>query len=189
MLSKLQTNLIKLQRKLQVGDKLIYSDMANYMQFEVIEVNKNIFSTKDIETGEIQERNLFNLQHGWDFENSYFKELCLLSNDYKESLNKEAYGNDMQKYVEAIKPFFNFEYSGFNTQGGIGWELRKDKEYINIYMWFYDSSKDEEMLPEEYEIGKKYEIGIQMETYKDESDFKTFNNFDEAIEFFKTTNK
>lgn len=56
-------------------------------------------------------------------------------------------------------------------------------------MWFYDSSKDEEMLPEEYEIGKKYEIGIQMETYKDESDFKTFNNFDEAIEFFKTTNK
>ena len=108
MLSKLQTNLIKLQRKLQVGDKLIYSDMANYMQFEVIEVNKNIFSTKDIETGEIQERNLFNLQHGWDFENSYFKELCLLSNDYKESLNKEAYGNDMQKYVEDIKPFFNF---------------------------------------------------------------------------------
>ncbi len=189
MLSKLQTNLLKLQRKLQVGDKLIYSDMSNYMEFEVMEVNKNIFVTKDLETNELEERNIFSLQHGWDFENSYFKELCLLSNDYKESLNKEAYGNDMQKYVEAIKPFFNFEYSGFNTQGGIGWELRKDKEYINIYMWFYDSSKDEEMLPEEYEIGKKYEIGIQMETYKDESDFKTFNNFDEAIEFFKTTNK
>ena len=79
MLSKLQTNLIKLQRKLQVGDKLIYSDMANYMQFEVIKVNKNIFVTKDIETGEIQERNLFNLQHGWDFENDYLKELHLTS--------------------------------------------------------------------------------------------------------------
>lgn len=79
MLSKLQTNLIKLQRKLQVGDKLIYSDMANYMQFEVIEVNKNIFSTKDIESGGIQERNLFNLQHGWDFENDYLKELHLTS--------------------------------------------------------------------------------------------------------------
>lgn len=187
MLSKLQTNLLKLKRKLQVGDKLIYSDMSNYMEFEIIEVNKNIFVTKDLETNKLEERNIFSLQHGWDFENSYFKELCLLSNDYKESLNKEAYGNDMQKYVEVIKPFFNFEYSGFNTQGGIGWELRKDKECINIYMWFYDSSKDEEMLPEEYEIGKKYEIGIQMETYKDESDFKTFNNFDEAIEFFKTT--
>ena len=46
MLSKLQTNLIKLQRKLQVGDKLIYSDMANYMQFEVIKVNNSTFAHK-----------------------------------------------------------------------------------------------------------------------------------------------
>ncbi len=79
MLSKLQTNLLKLQKKLQVGDKLIYSDMANYMEFEVIEVNKNIFVTKDIESGVTQERNLFNLQHGWDFESDYLKELQQLS--------------------------------------------------------------------------------------------------------------
>jgi hypothetical protein len=79
MLSKLQTNLLKLQRKLQVGDKLIYSDIANYMKFEVIEVNKNIFVTKNIETGGIRERNLFNLQYGWDFERDYLKELHLTS--------------------------------------------------------------------------------------------------------------
>lgn len=70
MLSKLETNLLKLQKKLQVGDKLIYSDMANYMEFEVTEVNKNIFVTKDIESGVTQERNLFNLQYGWDFKDS-----------------------------------------------------------------------------------------------------------------------
>lgn len=70
MLSKLQKNLLKLQRTLNVGDKLIYSDIANYMQFEVIEVNKNIFVTKDIESGVTQERNLFNLQYGWDFKDS-----------------------------------------------------------------------------------------------------------------------
>lgn len=79
MLSKLQTNLLKLKRKLQVGDKLIYSDMSNYMEFEVMEVNKNIFVTKDIETNEVEERNLFNLQHGWDFKRDYLKELHLTS--------------------------------------------------------------------------------------------------------------
>ena len=78
-MSKLQKNLLELQRTLKVGDKLIYSDIANYMQFEVIEVNKNIFSTKDIESGGIQERNLFNLQYGWDFERDYLKELHLTS--------------------------------------------------------------------------------------------------------------
>lgn len=189
MLSKLQINLLKLKRKLQVGDKLIYSDMSNYMEFEVVELKENLFVTKDLETNELEERNIFSLQHGWDFENSYFKELCLLSNNYKESQNKEAYKNDMQKYVEIIKPLFDFEDSNFNTQGGIGWELRKDKECINIYMWFYDPSKDEEILPEEYEIGKKYEIGIQIEFYKDENDFKTFENFEEALEFLKTINE
>ena len=186
MLSKLQTNLIKLQRKLQVGDKLIYSDMANYMQFEVIEVNKNIFSTKDIETGEIQERNLFNLQHGWDFENSYFKELCLLSNDYKESLNKEAYGNDMQKYVEDIKPFFNFEYSGFNTQGGFGWEVQT--EQFNIYLWFYDPENKNDILPEDYEIGKKYKLAIHVDYNKD-NEVNLFVNIDDAIAFVKQINE
>lgn len=85
MLSKLQTNLLKLQRKLQVGDKLIYSDIANYMQFEVIEINKNIFVTKDIENGGIRERNLFNLQYGWDFERDYLKEL---NNCQNQEINK-----------------------------------------------------------------------------------------------------
>lgn len=70
MLSKLETNLLKLQKKLQVGDKLIYSDMANYMEFEVTEVNKNIFVTKNTESGVTQERNLFNLQYGWDLKDS-----------------------------------------------------------------------------------------------------------------------
>lgn len=79
MLSKLQTNLLKLKRKLQVGDKLIYSDMDNYLEYEVIEVNKNFFVTKDLETNELDERDIFSLQHGWDFKTSYFEELCLLS--------------------------------------------------------------------------------------------------------------
>lgn len=81
MLSKLQKNLLRLNKKLQVGDKLVYSDTQNYMEFEVVEINKNIFSTVDVETGEIQERNLFTLQYGWDFDSTYLKELELLSKD------------------------------------------------------------------------------------------------------------
>ena len=81
MLSKLQKNLLRLNKKLQVGDKFVYSDTQNYMEFEVVEINKNIFSTVDVETGEIQERNLFTLQYGWDFDSTYLKELELLSKD------------------------------------------------------------------------------------------------------------
>lgn len=81
MLSKLQKNLLRLNKKLQVGDKLVYSDIQNYMEFEVVEINKNIFSTVNVETGEIQERNLFTLQYGWDFDSTYLKELELLSKD------------------------------------------------------------------------------------------------------------
>lgn len=77
MMSGLQENLIKLERKLQAGDKLIYRDICNYMEFEVIEVNRNLFLAVDLETGEVKERNLLNLQRGWDFEHTYLKELRL----------------------------------------------------------------------------------------------------------------
>lgn len=79
MLSKLQKNLLELRRKLQVGDQLIYSDTENYMEFEVIEVSQNIFTTVDKETGEIDERDIYTLQHGWDFKNSYLNEIKLLT--------------------------------------------------------------------------------------------------------------
>jgi hypothetical protein len=32
----------------------------------------------------------------------------------------EAYENDIQLYVELLKPYINIKDSGFNTQGGFG---------------------------------------------------------------------
>lgn len=78
MLSKLQTNLLRLKRRLQVKDLLVYSDASNYMRYEVIAVDRNIFTAVELETGEVEDRNIFNLQHGWDFDPSYIKELELL---------------------------------------------------------------------------------------------------------------
>jgi hypothetical protein len=78
-MSRLQNNLSKLNRHLQVDDKLVYSDIHNYMEFTVLEVNKNLFTTVNMETGEIKERDLLCLQYGWDFESSYFKEIELLA--------------------------------------------------------------------------------------------------------------
>lgn len=77
MLSRLQENLLRLNRKLQVGDELIYSDSHNYAEFEVIEINKNLFLTVDNETGEIEERDLHCIQYGWDFKSSYLKKIEL----------------------------------------------------------------------------------------------------------------
>ena len=48
------------------------------MRYEVIAVDRNIFTAVELETGEVEDRNIFNLQHGWDFDPSYIKELELL---------------------------------------------------------------------------------------------------------------
>lgn len=101
--------------------------------------------------------------------------------------NEKAYEESMQKYINLIKPHFKFNYSGFNTQGGIGWELRNDTDSINIYLWFFDKTIHDDILPEYYDKHKTYEIAIQIESY-DGNVVKTFEDIDSAIQYLQQKN-
>lgn len=105
----------------------------------------------------------------------------------KNSINTNAYKKEMQKYIKLIKPHFIFNYSGFNSQGGIGWELRNDTDSINIYLWFFDKTTHDDLLPEYYDKNKTYDIAIQIES-EHEDNVKTFENIDSAIQYLQQKN-
>lgn len=63
----MESELTKNKHIAEVEDIIIYQDMANYMQFEIIEINGNNFVTKEIETGNEEDRNFNFLQYGWRF--------------------------------------------------------------------------------------------------------------------------
>lgn len=101
--------------------------------------------------------------------------------------NEKAYEESMQKYINLIKPHFKFNYSGFNTQGGIGWELRNDSDSITIYLWYFDKSIHDDLLPENFDKNKTYDIAIQIESANDDV-VKTFENVDLAIKHLQQKN-
>ena len=98
----------------------------------------------------------------------------------------EAYENDIQLYVELLKPYINIKDSGFNTQGGFGWEVQT--EQFNIYLWFYDPENKNDILPEDYEIGKNYKLAIHVD-YNIDNEVNLFENIDDAIVFVKQINE
>lgn len=98
----------------------------------------------------------------------------------------EAYKKGIQLYVELLKPYINIKDSGFNTQGGFGWEVQT--EQFNIYLWFYDPENKNDILPEDYEIGKNYKLAIHVD-YNIDNEVNLFENIDDAIVFVKQINE
>lgn len=67
MKSVLEEQLVEKNIALLVGDKLVYSDMANYMEYEVTEVFPTGFTVRNLGTDLVCTHELRNLQHGWQF--------------------------------------------------------------------------------------------------------------------------
>lgn len=65
MKSKLEEQILQRKKPLQVGEKIVYSDVANYIKYKVVSVCSDGFVVKDCKTKE-ENTYLFNqLQYGW----------------------------------------------------------------------------------------------------------------------------